>query len=433
MSLQQDIEKLPFLKDIDVFVNYILENKPTLTQSKSLSPKDCFAINEKLHLKKEDAKKTHRQYHYPCIYFLCQVFINSKVLDFERVKSKFYFKTDTERFTQFWEMNAVERYFFIWQTLLIECDFLTIQGRDDYAKNCAIDFYQVLSYFEHIEVSKKNKKLIKSKNKDVEIQVSIHSLNMRWLNFYLIYLGFWKLTFDNKRNGYDFIPETTQITPLGKTLAKILFEERFIGFWNKKEKFFSQENYEYFMELNPETKRIVKTSANDGNFIEAFQDLFPQKILEKQVEPTYQITQKGKYIFQVSLVGMWANPKDKKWWKIAIHSSQTLEDLHLAIQNAIEFDNDHLYAFRFDGSYERTFNDDRGEIPPYAVDYKLEDLYLSKDTNLIYNFDFGDNWEFEVKLMKVDTSFKESCKTELIEQKGKNPVQYPDWNEDEGW
>ncbi len=45
------------------------------------------------------------------------------------------------------------------------------------------------------------------------------------------------------------------------------------------------------------------------------------------------------YTFQVSL------PSFDCWRKIEIKSDQTLETLHYAIQNAYEFDNDHLYSF----------------------------------------------------------------------------------------
>lgn len=46
------------------------------------------------------------------------------------------------------------------------------------------------------------------------------------------------------------------------------------------------------------------------------------------------------YIFHVSLPST-----GKTWRKIEIGAEQTLEDLHLAIQNAYEWNNDHLYSF----------------------------------------------------------------------------------------
>jgi hypothetical protein len=50
------------------------------------------------------------------------------------------------------------------------------------------------------------------------------------------------------------------------------------------------------------------------------------------------------YIFHVSLRGT-----GRTWRKIELRADQTLHDLHLAIQNAFEWDNDHMYAFFMSG------------------------------------------------------------------------------------
>ena len=50
------------------------------------------------------------------------------------------------------------------------------------------------------------------------------------------------------------------------------------------------------------------------------------------------------YTFKVSLPG-----PQQCWRKIEMADHQTLEELHLAIQNAFEFDNDHLYSFFMSG------------------------------------------------------------------------------------
>ena len=57
----------------------------------------------------------------------------------------------------------------------------------------------------------------------------------------------------------------------------------------------------------------------------------------------------------------------KNGWSadIEIDESSTLEDLHYAIQDSVEFDNDHLYCFlvsRTDRSRSRTMFDDEHGI-----------------------------------------------------------------------
>ena len=50
------------------------------------------------------------------------------------------------------------------------------------------------------------------------------------------------------------------------------------------------------------------------------------------------------YTFHVSLPGT-----GRTWRKLELRADQTLQDLHLAIQDAFEWDNDHLYAFYMSG------------------------------------------------------------------------------------
>jgi hypothetical protein len=50
------------------------------------------------------------------------------------------------------------------------------------------------------------------------------------------------------------------------------------------------------------------------------------------------------YTFHVSLPGT-----GRTWRKLELCADQTLHDLHWAIQNAFEWDNDHLYAFFMSG------------------------------------------------------------------------------------
>ncbi len=85
------------------------------------------------------------------------------------------------------------------------------------------------------------------------------------------------------------------------------------------------------------------------------------------------------YTFHVSLPGT-----GKVWRKVEMRGDQTLEQLHLAIQDAYEFDNDHLYSFfmsgkAWDGSTEYSLpegvtplgelmGDDFSEDAPEVID-----------------------------------------------------------------
>jgi hypothetical protein len=75
------------------------------------------------------------------------------------------------------------------------------------------------------------------------------------------------------------------------------------------------------------------------------------------------------YTFHVSIPGL-----GRLWRKIEMEANQTLEDLHLAIQDAFEFDNDHLYSFFMSG---RAWEESTEYCLPEGVDpsgFDLEEL-----------------------------------------------------------
>lgn len=131
---------------------------------------------------------------------------------------------------------------------------------------------------------------------------------------------------------------------------------------------------------------------------------------------------------------------------IEVKSEQTLEDLHLAIQSAFEWDNDHLYAFHLDGdsrneSFEFQgspvmFDNPFGADAPPANEAILGKLGLSLHHKFLYLFDFGDNHEFEVEVVAITPKAKRAKYPRIVESKGESFPQYPDedeWGDEEDW
>ena len=134
----------------------------------------------------------------------------------------------------------------------------------------------------------------------------------------------------------------------------------------------------------------------------------------------------GVYTFKVSL--------GKIWRRIAISSQMTLETLSSLILQSVNFDCDHLDMFRYKNPLGRTI-----EIThPYADGYPSTDevsigeLSLKEGATMTYIFDFGDWWEFDLKLEKIEPDEKRTDYGAIIESKGLAPEQYPSW-EDEDW
>lgn len=128
------------------------------------------------------------------------------------------------------------------------------------------------------------------------------------------------------------------------------------------------------------------------------------------------------------LSGAWA---EKEWSAtIALDSSSTLEDLHLIIQQAVDFDDDHLYSFyvaRTPRSRDRVLYDEEEDQVPWEV--TVESLFpLPKDRRLFYLFDYGDSWIFQVSRTRKKPFAAEpgAQYPQLISESGEKPQQYPD-------
>lgn len=56
-------------------------------------------------------------------------------------------------------------------------------------------------------------------------------------------------------------------------------------------------------------------------------------------------------------------------------------------------------------------------------------FHLPVGANMLFNFDFGDNWYFEVKLEQIDEGSKIKKPT-VLESFGEAPPQYGTWDEE---
>lgn len=116
---------------------------------------------------------------------------------------------------------------------------------------------------------------------------------------------------------------------------------------------------------------------------------------------------------------------------IEMEDSSTLEDLHYVIQQAVEFNDDHLYEFYLATS-ERSRDKDVIASYEYADEITLESIFpIPSGKKLFYLFDFGDDWLFHVSLTRKAPFRAKSGVNypRLIDESGERPEQYPDWDE----
>ena len=113
-------------------------------------------------------------------------------------------------------------------------------------------------------------------------------------------------------------------------------------------------------------------------------------------------------------------------------ASTSLEELHLAIQKAVNFDNDHMYEF-FTARTERGRKQEIFDLENGAMyEQTLADLFpLPDKLNLYYWFDYGDDWIFKVAKTRQSPSEPVPGVTypRLRQETGAKPEQYPDGEE----
>lgn len=91
------------------------------------------------------------------------------------------------------------------------------------------------------------------------------------------------------------------------------------------------------------------------------------------------------------------------WRSFKINSNSTFEELHIAIQVVMGWDNSHLYEFKNkDFIIGKEYDDDYVNeklIPSDSI--AIEDVLLRKKSNIIYTYDFGDSWHHEVVVENI--------------------------------
>lgn len=112
--------------------------------------------------------------------------------------------------------------------------------------------------------------------------------------------------------------------------------------------------------------------------------------------------------------------------EIRIDADDTFDDLHHAIRRAVEFDDDHLYAFFMDNkawSGKAAIYSPRDDLSRHTADkITLRACSLSIGSKFLYLYDFGDEWRFSCRVTStIDLRTQEPC---VVKSKGTPPSQY---------
>jgi len=131
----------------------------------------------------------------------------------------------------------------------------------------------------------------------------------------------------------------------------------------------------------------------------------------------------GEYRFKVSLSA-------SIWRRIAISGDTVWAKLASAVLDAFDFDHDHLYEFLLrDPTWRQVslahYYMDEG---PYADEVVIGALPLEVGEELVFHYDFGDDWRF---LLRLEAHLPENSELKgvvVMERHGVAPIQYPSTN-----
>ena len=119
---------------------------------------------------------------------------------------------------------------------------------------------------------------------------------------------------------------------------------------------------------------------------------------------------------------------------IEFTEEQTLHDVHLAIQRALDLDNDHLYAFFLnnrpnDPTFE--FGHIDSDARHRADESRLGAIGLAVKKRFVYVFDFGDDLRHDVQVVGFDRAEADVQYPHVVESIGVAPPQYSNTEDDE--
>jgi hypothetical protein len=163
----------------------------------------------------------------------------------------------------------------------------------------------------------------------------------------------------------------------------------------------------------------------------AFGPRFRARVILREAElPVPLNNPGGVYAFKVKFMSA-----KRIFRSIELRSEQTLDTLHFAIQEAISWDADHLYAFYLNG---KLYDEQYAFVCPvdeealFSTDEAvIGELGLVARQKFVYLFDFGDSHQFEVEVVGIHSQ-KNGKYPRVVESQGKAPRQYhwdDEWEE----
>lgn len=414
------------VENFRIFCEYIRLNPVLLTTTLlEIGKKDCFEIDRLLQYPRHFDAPKYLMTSYPTIAMYFQLIHNLGIFKRKKHQKGKIQLIPTDLYNQFFQLPDLTQYIVLFWGFWVNSSFEYL-------------YKDTVCYFDVEETITKGFELMKNAKPNQKISINFHP----------------DKPYDQNKlpNYYWFQAQGTSIHHF-----------RDFGFWEYEEAF-SRKFYASTREIRvksitpthlgiemmrccrllplPLCNRYYKESPlRDSNtllkplnqyttsFVDTFHPLFPGLIPPGLDEPLPSKTkppmkksennQVGTVSIKVTLL------KSYRVIKISFH--HTLKDLHLAIQTAFHFANDHLYAFHMDGDIRSHHNVYWGdeEEPPFASKTFIHQLNWTVGQNFIYHFDFGDDWIFKCQVIEMNPNERLDGHPIIVQSKGEPPKQYP--------
>lgn len=428
VATEKDIQAT--INDFEIFCSYLEEKKPKLTNAREeLGKKDCYSVNAMLTKPREMDGPKYLQPSYPTINLFFHIVIEAGLFTIEYCKNDSLYLIPSPKLEKYRSLNPFSRYMFLFKMYWAQLDYDGLM-------------YTKLA-FEELSKAEPGVRIFA----DIEdFDNGYDRTNPIYMLFvgaglvlhHLRDFGFWEYEeahFPNFRvSKKDIYIKAVTPTSLGIAMINVC-RSRLCEIYNEQWD-------EGHIEMNWRDEHIgpiiyklgIKRplpKTNKEPFEKAFETIFPDNAIDSSIIGVLESEEKNKaagntYVFKVSF-------NRSVWRRIKLSSAHTLQHLHKAIQNAFDFDEDHLYAFFMDGKpwSQNAYWDKLDGQKPSADRAVIGKLGLAKGQRFLYLFDFGDEWRFNVKLEEIQDSKTPPKKATVIEKKGEAPEQYPDWEEDD--
>lgn len=420
----------PLLQDFQTFMDSLKKDDTVLSpKNQYISKQRLWELNQLLSFKLEDATPKLDQASYPLLHMFYHLALAGKLAAMVPGKGGRFQLKVSERYEEYLKMTLTERYFYLLETLWIDADWDALQ-KATYGHVPNERF--ISSVWQELAQSTAGE-LLKVKDSTSYW----HNLLEGWGYFlyYFTYFGFWQFTLDEEAQQHSRRTiEVSTLTPaeFGVSLAPILFQYRDYLDWNqvhiRKGGLTSQDILD---ELENIIRSIGKKAQGfselgkarqkslEEPFYQAFVSLAVPGELAHTLPRRRQDFIEGTYLLKISL-------SRGTWRKIEIAARHNLHKLHLAIQDAFDFDDDHLYCFFMDNkkwSYDRYVSplDDEG---PCADEVVIGELGLYPGKIFLYLFDYGAEWDFKIEVEEINSDKPLPLIPQIVATRGEAPEQY---------